>query len=71
MDLELEGHACLISCPFWTECQKCGKVIDVICLDFAKVFVKVPHQRLLHKLAKYGVGGKLLQWIKIWLTNRS
>ena len=36
-----------------------------------KAFDKVPHQRLLYKLAKYGVGGKLLQWIKMWLTNRS
>ena len=48
-----------------------GKVIDVIYLDFAKAFDKVPHQRLLYKLEKYGVGGKLLQWIKMWLTGRS
>jgi len=43
----------------------------VIYLDFAKAFDKVPHQRLLYKLEKYGVGGKLLQWIKMWLTGRS
>ena len=48
-----------------------GKVIDVIYLDFAKAFDKVPHQRLLYKLEKYGVGGKLLQWIKMWLTGGS
>jgi len=48
-----------------------GKVIDVIYLDFAKAFDKVPHQRLLYKLEKYGVGVKLLQWIKMWLTGRS
>ena len=52
-----------------SEVVDAGKVTDVI--YFAKAFDKQPHQRLLYKLAKYGVIGKLLQWIKIWLTNRS
>ena len=38
--------------------------MDVIYLDFAKAFDKVPHQRL------YGVLGDLLSWIRGWLLNR-
>ena len=38
---------------------KSGKdQIDVILLDFAKSFDKVPHKRLLQKLCHYGVRGK-------------
>ena len=39
-------------------------------LDFRKAFDAVPHQRLLKKLAAYGVGGKLLNWIAAFLTER-
>ena len=44
--------------------------VDVIYLDFAKAFDKVPHQRLLHKLAAHGIGGRLLKWIENWLSRR-
>ena len=45
--------------------------IDVIYLDFAKAFDKVPHKRLLHKLCHYGVRGKTLQWITSFLSSRT
>jgi len=32
-----------------------GSQVDIILLDFAKAFDKVPHARLLHKLSYYGV----------------
>jgi hypothetical protein len=48
-----------------------GKVVDVIYLDFAKAFDKVPHKRLLTKLGALGVSGMFLAWIEDWLTNRS
>ena len=35
-----------------------GKDVDVICLDFAKAFDKVPHKRLLRKLSGYGIKAK-------------
>ena len=44
--------------------------LDVICLDFAKAFDKVPHQRLLIKLENHGIKGKVLNWIRSWLSDR-
>jgi len=31
--------------------------VDVVYLDFAKTFDKVPHKRLMAKLEKHGIGG--------------
>ena len=45
-------------------------IVDVVFLDFAKAFDKVPHQRLLTKLASFGIGGSLLKWIGDWLFDR-
>lgn len=47
-----------------------GNQIDVILLDFAKAFEKVPHRRLLHKLNFYGIRGCTLQWIESFLTDK-
>ena len=44
--------------------------VDVIYLDFAKAFDKVPHKRLLDKLDKHGISGKVWVWLKEWLSNR-
>ena len=38
-----------------------GETVDVVYLDFAKAFDKVPHQRLLLKLANHGISGKVLE----------
>jgi len=43
---------------------------DIVYLDFAKAFDKVPHKRLLEKLNKHGIGGKVRTWIKAWLSDR-
>ena len=43
--------------------------VDIILLDFAKAFDKVPHHRLLHKLEYYGVNSKI-RWIRSFLENR-
>ena len=47
-----------------------GAAMDVVFLDFAKAFDKVPRERLLKKLHAHGIRGNLLQWITDWLTNR-
>ena len=45
--------------------------VDVIVMDFAKAFDKVPHNRLLHKLKYYGVNHKTLSWISSFLACRT
>lgn len=47
-----------------------GKQIDIILLDFTKVFNKVPHQRLLYKMNYYGIHGPVLSWIESFLHHR-
>ena len=47
-----------------------GKPLDVIYLDFAKAFDKVPHQRLLHKIESHGISGNVTAWIGEWLHDR-
>jgi len=48
-----------------------GKDVDVVFLDFAKAFDKVPYKRLLQKLENHGIEGKLINWITEWLTNKT
>ena len=47
-----------------------GYSVDVIYLDFAKAFDKVPHHRLNEKLKAAGISGCVLKWISEWLCNR-
>jgi hypothetical protein len=47
-----------------------GESIDVVYLDFAKAFDKVPHDLLITKLAAHGVDGKVLYLIQKWLEGR-
>jgi len=44
--------------------------VDVIFLDFAKAFDKVPHRRLLAKLQSHGIDGKVVRWVASWLKGR-
>ncbi len=39
-------------------------------MDFRKAFDSVPHERLLSKLAAYGITCKTADWIRHFLTNR-
>jgi len=47
-----------------------GNSVDLVYLDFAKAFDKVPHRRLAKKLEAHGIGGCILQWIENWLSKR-
>jgi len=44
--------------------------MDVAFLDLAKAFDKVHHKRLIEKLQKHGIGGRLKCVIESWLVNR-
>ena len=47
-----------------------GNPIDLVYLDFAKAFDKVPHRRLMAKIWGYGIRGEVWRWIDSWLTGR-
>jgi hypothetical protein len=47
-----------------------GSGVDVIYLDFAKAFDRVPHQRMILKLKSLGINGSLLKWCESFLHNR-
>ena len=53
----------------WSESLDHWNSVDVAYLDFKKAFDSVPHNRLLKKLNAYGFRGKLLEWIKLFLTG--
>ena len=44
--------------------------MDAVFLDFSKAFDSVPHMHLLRKLQRYGVTGRLLNWIEAFLVGR-
>ena len=44
--------------------------IDTIYLDCRKAFDSVPTKRLILKVEAVGIGGKLLAWVKAFLTDR-
>ena len=54
----------------WTEALNNNQQIEVVYMDFQKAFDSVPHNRLLYKLQYYKISGKLLTWIKAFLTDR-
>ncbi|XP_012562404.1 uncharacterized protein LOC105847390 [Hydra vulgaris] len=45
--------------------------VDTLFLDFAKVFDKVLHKRLLRKLESYGIRENILNCINAFLSNRT
>ena len=68
------GRSCLSNLLVFldkdTRCIDDGDTVDAIYLDFAKIFDKVPRERLMQKIKGHGIGGKILAWIKCWLSER-
>ena len=60
----------LLNLEYLTSCYDSGKAVDQIFLDLQKVFDTVPHQRLLFKLKKLGIGGNMYAWIESFLKDR-
>ena len=47
-----------------------GHSVDIVYLDFAKTFDKVPHTRLIKKCEGLWIRGRVLKWIQCWLSDR-
>ena len=47
-----------------------GLSVDVVYLDLAKAFDKVPHERLIRKLTSHGIEGDVRRWLENWLKGR-
>jgi len=62
------GRSCLTNLLEFLDKVTCsadaGHNIDIIYLDFAKAFDKVPHHRLIAKLEAHRNGGNILNWIR-------
>ena len=54
----------------WTQMLDKGNSVNAVYLDFHKAFDTVAQKRLLTKLKGYGVNGKVLSWVKAFLTDR-
>ena len=70
----MKGKSCLTNLLEYlekvTKVWEDGDPLDIIYLDFAKAFDKVPHKRLIKKLETHGISGNVSRWIKNWLTDR-
>jgi hypothetical protein len=42
---------------------------DLIIMDFAKAFDKVPHKRLLYKMKYFGISEQIINCVKSFLSN--
>jgi hypothetical protein len=71
----VKGKSCVLqlldSINFVTEAINAGDAVDMVFMDFAKAFDKVPHRRLLLKLRAYGVTGNVLSFVESFLSGRT
>ncbi len=54
----------------WTKSLDSSIPVDVAYMDIAKAFDTVSHEKLFQKLEHYGISGRLLNWLKAWLSGR-
>ena len=54
----------------WSLCLELRSSVHCVLLNFAKAFDSMAHEHLLLKLQLLGIDGKLLQWIRSFLTHR-
>ena len=62
----------LLECfNYYSEAFMQKQPVDVIFLYYCKAFDSISHQKLLVKLEGYGIRGRLLTWIRSFLSGRS
>ena len=68
------GHSCesqlLLTVSDFVDTFDTKTQTDVGVLDFSRAFDTVPHERLLGKLAHYGIQGQTNEWIRAFLSGR-
>jgi len=71
----MKGSSCLTNLiSFYDQVTRLvdeGKTVDVVYLEFSKVFGTVPHSILLEKLSSHVLDGHTLCWVKNWLNGRA
>ena len=69
----VSGKSCQSSLSIFknlTDAIKHSLEKDFVSLDFAKAFDFASYKKLIHKSEKYNSSGKLLFWVKDFLSNR-
>jgi hypothetical protein len=70
-----KGRSCvtqlLETLDIWTEVLDEGGCVDTVYMDYMKAFDSVPHRRLVSKVEAHGINGKVLQWVRDFLSNRT
>ena len=62
----------MLECLFdWSSCIGKSVSVDIVYLDLAKAFDSVCHRKLLLKLEKLGIRGRLLAWMSEFLSGRT
>ena len=68
------GHSTVKTCAYFTEdlyiANNNNEVTIAVYIDAMKAFDTVNHQILIKKLQKFGIAGRLLNWLINYLTNR-
>ena len=68
----MKGKSCLTNLLETFDCildlLEEGAPVDLFYFDFKKAFDRVPHKRLLLKLEKLGIRGKLLEIIRVFFN---
>jgi len=71
----MKGRSCWTNLIYFYDKVTClvdeGKAVDVVCLEFGKVFDTVSHSILLEKLAAHGLDGHTLCCVKNWLGGHA
>jgi ribonuclease P/MRP protein subunit RPP40 len=61
----------LCSLDSWTKSLDAKLNVDVVYLDFSRAFDSVSHPKLLTVLENIGIKGRVFEWIKGFLSNRT
>jgi len=70
----MKGRSCLTNLIFYDHVTRMvdeGSAVDIVYLDFSKVFDTVSHRIRLEKLAARGLDRYTLCWVKNWLKGKA